>query len=221
MSPGRLLRWTIVLAAPLLAGVLVASLGGCSVLPSPPSSQIYRLTPPIDDPQGRAPVRGALAVALPTAPESLDTDRIALTRGVTRFDYYADSVWTDRLPSLLQTLILEGFEDAGRIRTVTRSGYDVTAGDQLRTEIRRFEAQYPAGADAPPEIVVVLNFQLVSVPGEHVRGEKLVAVRVPAARNQLDAIVRAFDTATGEALDQGIAWTIGEMTPPVHRTRRR
>src|SRR3954454_15664591 len=88
---------------------------GCSVLPSPPASQIYRLTPVADDPPRRRILHRRLVVDIPTASESLDTDRIALIRDGTRFNYYADSLWTDRVPMLVQTLVVEAFENDGSI----------------------------------------------------------------------------------------------------------
>ena len=77
-------------------------LAGCSVLPEPRSAQIYRLSAKVPDPPGNPIPHIRLAIDLPNASQSLDTDRIALVQGPTRFDYYADSVWTDRLPVLLQ-----------------------------------------------------------------------------------------------------------------------
>ena len=72
--------------------------------------------------------------------KSLGTNRIALTQGPVRFDYYADSVWTDRLPLLLQTLMVEAFEADGRIGQVDREAHSLTYRYLLRTDIRQFEA---------------------------------------------------------------------------------
>ena len=59
-----------------------------------------------------------LVVDIPIASESLDTDRIALIRDRTKFDYYANSLWTDRVPLLVQTLLVEAFENDGSIAQV-------------------------------------------------------------------------------------------------------
>ena len=115
---------------------------GCSVLPSPPASQIYRLTPVADDPPRRRILHRRLVVDIPTASESLDTDRIALIRDRTRFDYFANSLWTDRVPVLVQTLLVEAFENDGSIAQVVRDAQTLTPDCLLRTEIRRFEAVY-------------------------------------------------------------------------------
>jgi cholesterol transport system auxiliary component len=192
----------------LLAVPLLTVSPGCSLLPTPPMAKIYRLSPQVEDPQGRAMPDSKLMVDLPTASQSLDTDRIALTQGRIRFDYYAGSVWTDRLPVLLQTLVVEAFEADGRITEVGRDVYSHTYGYLLRTEIRRFEAQYVEPAAGPPEIAVVLELRLTASPEGRSVGNTLISVRAHASRNNVDAIVIAFDGATGDALAQSVAWTV-------------
>ena len=213
MSAGPIPRRALLLAAPVLAVP-----PGCSVLPAPPVAQIYRLSPQPEDPPGRAIPHSRLAIDLPVASESLDTDRIALAQGRTRFDYYAGSVWTDRLPVLLQTLMVEAFEADGRIGEVSRDTDGLAQGDLLRTEIRRFEAQYAAPAAGPPEVVVVLGLRLSTGPEGRLVGHRLVSARVQAPRDKLEAIVTAFDAATGEALAQSVAWTVQAMSTDRHLT---
>lgn len=203
MSAGLIPRRAFLLAAALL-GVPP----GCSVLPAPPVAQIYRLSPQPEDPPSRAIPHSKLTIDLPVASQSLDTDRIALAQGRTRFDYYANSVWTDRLPVLLQTLLVEAFEADGRIAEFNRDIYGLAHGNLLRTEIRRFEAQYAGPATGPPEVVVVLGLRLSTGPEGRLVGHRLVSARVQASRDKLDAIVTAFDAAIGEALAQSVTWTV-------------
>src|ERR1700721_3014845 len=99
----------------LVAGSCIVPLAGCSVLPSPTMAQIYRINPSVNDPPTGRTLHKRLVVDIPTASESLDTDRIALIRERTRFDYYANSLWTDRVPLLLQGLLVEAFENDGSI----------------------------------------------------------------------------------------------------------
>jgi cholesterol transport system auxiliary component len=169
-------------------------------------AQIYRLSPQMEDPDGRPIPSSKLTVDLPTASQSLDTNRIALTQGRTRFDYYADSVWTDRLPLLLQSLMVEAFEADGRIAEVGRDAYGLTRGYLLRTDIRQFEAQYKGPTTSPPEIVVVLELQLSADSQGRSVGKRLISARAHPSQDKVDAIVIAFDTATGYALTQSVAW---------------
>jgi cholesterol transport system auxiliary component len=128
-------------------------------------------------------------------------------QGRIRFDYYADSVWTDRLPALLQSLMVEAFEADGRVAEVDRDVDRLTKFYLLRTEIRRFEAQYAEAATGSPEVAVVLALQLSANPEGRSVGNTLISVRAHASENKVDAVVIAFDSATGDALAQSVAWT--------------
>jgi len=186
---------------------LLGATTGCSLLPTPKAAQIYRLSPQVEDPPGRAILRTTLTIDLPNAPQSLDTDRIALTEGRTRFDYYAESTWTDRLPVLLQSLLVNAFESDGRIAEVSHDVDSSTRGYLLQTQIRQFEAQYGVPATAP-EIAVVLELQLLTGPAGRFVGRRLISTNARASQDKLDAIVTAFDSATGEALTESVVWTV-------------
>jgi cholesterol transport system auxiliary component len=192
----------------LLAPLALAAMPGCTMLGGTPPTQIYRLSPRLNDPPGDSRLPSALLIDRPTAPESLDTDRIALTRGTTRFDYYADSIWTDRLPALLQRLLVDGFESNGRTAEVESDLPAPDRGYVLRTDVREFEARYADADDGPPEVTLVLDLQLLALPDNRWVGHRLVSVRVAASQDKLDAVVDAFDAAAGQALAQIIAWTL-------------
>ena len=194
------------------AAPMAAVLSDCSLLSNPSAAQIYRLSPHIDDPDGVSIAHARLTIDLPFASRSLDTDRIALTLSSTRFDYFDDSVWMDRLPVLVQSLMVNAFEADGRISEVSRNQGGLDDGYLLRTEIRQFEAHYADEANGPPEVAVELKFQLSRGRDERPVGRKLVSARARASRNKLDAVVGAFDIATGEALSRGVAWTMRAMS---------
>jgi cholesterol transport system auxiliary component len=202
----------------LWAASCVALLPGCSsVLPEPPAPRIYRLNPVLGGTLSGPPVRAGLAIALPSAPQSLDTDRIALTRGPTRFEYYAESIWTDRLPALLNALLVESFENSGRVSDVERDTYAMTRGYVLQTDIREFEARYADLDSRTPEIVIVLDLRLTRGADGPQAGRTLIDQRATSPQNNMDSIVAAFDMATAAALRQAVTWTLREMARPAYR----
>ena len=197
----------------LLSGLSLLPLAAaCSVLPSPQMPQIYRLSPHVDDPPGPRIPNSALAIDLPFASQSLDTDRIALTRGRTRFDYYADSVWTDRLPVLVQTVMVEAFETDGRLTEVNRDPFTLTRGYVLRTEIRRFQAEYPSEPDGSPNIAITLQLDLSTQPEGRLVASRLISANERASQNKLDAIITTFNSATADALQQMVVWTLQSIS---------
>lgn len=184
---------------------------GCSVLPDPPAPRIYRLEPDLGGSPPGPVVKAGLAITLPGAPRSLDTDRIALTRGPHRFEYFAEAVWTDRLPALLRTLLLEAFENSARLADVGGSVYGMPHGYVLQTEIRQFEAHYPDLDSRVPEIMVAVDLRLTRGRDGALAGRTQISRAVPSPQNNMDRIVQAFGDAAGGTVQQTVAWTLTEI----------
>ncbi len=186
-------------------------LGGCSVLFPPSAPQLYTLTPRIGNTRSGPLVHDQLVVVVPVAPESLDTERIALTRNGIVLDYFAGSAWTDRAPALLQGLMVDALQNSGRIVAVGRGSSDLNPDYLLETELRDFEARY-AGAGVPPTIVVRMVTQLIKASDRKAIASVLATAQVPAARNDLGSIVDAFDAAVGDVLTQIVNATLQQMS---------
>ena len=186
-------------------------LGGCSLLFPTPAPQLYRLAPQMDEPPNGQRVSGQLVVATPVASGSLDTERIALTRNRAALDYFAGAAWTDRAPRLLQGLLIDAFEDNGRITAVGRDSSYINADYRLETVLRDFQARYAGTDQSPPIVVVSLDAQLVRMADHRVVGHVRATKEVPAARNSLDSVVEAFDPAVGNVIGQIVGWTLSSM----------
>jgi len=196
----------------LVVALCSGAFAGCSVLPSPPVPQIYRLSPMAEEDSPRRRIlRRRLLVDIPTASESLDTDRIALIRDRTRFDYYANALWTDRVPMLVQALLVEAFEADGSIAQVGRDAQSLTPDYLLETEVRRFEAVYAGSGDQLPMAVVAFDLSVVKMPDRRMLGRTLLTESSPASRNSIDSIVEAFDVAIGKILRRSVAWTMSKV----------
>jgi cholesterol transport system auxiliary component len=192
----------------LLAGAATLALGACGSLigPSNPSPQIWRLEPALAAPSGGAPASWQLAVARPTATAALDTERIALLRGAV-MDYYADVQWNDAMPRLVQALLVEAFEKSGRVPAVAREAEGIRADYVLQCDIRDFDAQYGAAADAAPQVVVEIEARLLAPRGEVVASLD-ARQTARAGANSVAGVVQAFDQALGAALGQIVSWTM-------------
>ena len=79
------------------------------------------------------------------------------------------------------------------------------AGYALLIEVRHFEAQYPGadtGSGALPVAKVTLVGTLISRADRTVLASFTTEGSAPAAANRMGAVVRAFDLALGQALQQ-------------------
>lgn len=196
-----------------MLGASALSLSACSGLIGPPdAAQIYILKPLTPaQPQGNA-VSWALAIQIPAASDALDSERIALTHGDTTLDYYANAVWPDRLPRLVQTAMLSAFQDSSRIAAVAREQDALHADYNLTLDIRDFAAHYST-PDGAPRVTVTIIAQMVTAHGRQVVANLTASQSVEASANSVDAVVQAMDTALGAAAAQITGWALALPTP--------
>lgn len=189
-------------------GLLLASC--TSILPKPPPAPLlFRLTPLAETAAATPAIDAQLVVDMPSAPASLDTERIALARGALSFDYFADAAWIDRAPALLQSLIIESLENAGQIRVVARPAGELRPDAVLLADLRRFEADY--GGAGQPEVHVRLDCRLIRMPDRTVLSVRSFEGKATASANDTARIVAAFDEAFHAAMRELAPWAAQTM----------
>ncbi len=195
----------------ILLGSSAALLAGCTPLlggGDPP--HLYRLSPATSFVPGLPAAKLQLVVAAPQALQSLDTERILLARNQTSLDYFAGSAWADRAPLMIQGLLVESFENSGRIEAVGRDTGDLRSDAMLLPELRDFEARYDA-PDQPPTIVVRLGVKLVRMPNRQIIGTAAPERQGKAARNDIDSIVTAFNDTLAPVLEEIVEWSLRRL----------
>jgi len=186
----------------------ILALAGCSgLLGGGAPAHLYRLTPKSTYPPNLPHPSVQLLVDVPLAPAGLDNSRIALSRSPISIDYFADSEWTDRAPLLVQTAILQSFENSKAITALDRESVGLRADFILRTEIRHFEAVYDS-SDGPPEVWVAINVRLVNPSSRDVVAQSSFERRQRASANDVPSIVSAFDEALGGVMKDIVVWTV-------------
>lgn len=202
-------------AAVLLAATMGLMLQGCgSLIPGataePP--KIYDLTPKSTFDQNIKPVKWQLVIDQPTAPASLNTTRITLSRTPVTVDYYARAVWTDTAPKMVQTRLVESFENSKKIISVGRDAVGLRSDYILKTELRHFEAQYYE--PGPPIVVVQINAKMVKMPQRVIIANLTVERKIQASGQSLDDVVIAFDDALGKILKRIVEWALVAPSKP-------
>ena len=186
----------------------ILALAGCSgLLGGGAPAHLYRLTPKSTYPPNLPHPSVQLLIDVPLAPAGLDNSRIALSRSPISIDYFADSEWTDRAPLLVQTAILQSFENSKAITALDRESVGLRADFILRTEIRHFEAVYDS-SDGPPEVWVAINVRLVNPSSRDVVAQSSFERRQRASANDIPSIVSAFDEALGGVMKDIVVWTV-------------
>jgi cholesterol transport system auxiliary component len=193
------------LMAALLCTLLLA--GCANVLPGrgvPP--KLFSLSPKSTYSAGLPTVNWQLVVEVPITAETLDTARIALSRDRYTLDFYGNARWAERAPVMIQTLLVESFENTGKIVAVARQATDLRADYVLKTDLREFQAEL--SADGRPTVRVRINAKLVKMPERIIIAAFKSERAVVAESSDLIAVVGAFDTALGKVLKQVVEWAL-------------
>jgi cholesterol transport system auxiliary component len=190
LKPFRLARHR--LFPVLLAGLPSLLLAACSA-----PLATYDLTP-ADGFAARAG-RGQLAVLLPDATLPADSDRIVVRTNPQSVAYLSGAQWADKLPTLVQSRLIESFQNAHLLRAVGRPG--MLADFSLQTSVRRFELDAARG-----EAVVEIAAQIIG-PSGRIVGGRLFAANVATPSSDPAAVAPALDAALAEVMREIVIWT--------------
>ena len=157
--------------------------------------------PPKPGPASKA-IEGHLAIPEPTAVAMLQTQRMLFfpAREVPAF---ADFVWADSIPKLLQARLIEGFENFDLDHAPLRTPDIGQADFQLLIDVRRFRI----AADTEPAAEIGLSGRIVDKDGK-VIASRLFEVSQKFDRLEPAAAVAAFDDAFGRIAKEMIVWTV-------------
>jgi cholesterol transport system auxiliary component len=170
--------------------------------------QLYTLTPKSTFTADLPKADWQLIVEPPIAAAGLHSSRIALQRTPVSVDYFARVNWTDLAPMMVQTLLIESFENTAKIVAVSRESTRLRADFHLQTELREFQAEYFPDATKPPTVRVRMLAKLIRMP-DRIIVDSMTAERTwNAERDALPAIVIAFDEALGGVMRRIVEWTL-------------
>ena len=221
---------------PAAAALSLALLGmGCSFeLPgggAPP--RMYILSPKSTFPKNLPTVDWQLLIETPLSPAGINTQRIALRDSPIELRYFDRANWTDLAPRMVQTLMVESFENSQRIVAVGREAIGLRADYILKTELREFQAEYPNALprigeetdvdSLPPLIRVRLNAKLIKLPRRSIVASSNFEHTVVASANSMAGIIGAFDEALGKTMKRLVGWALkhGAENIDPRDTRRR
>jgi phospholipid/cholesterol/gamma-HCH transport system substrate-binding protein len=181
----------------ILAGLEKTMGGG-----SPAQKITYDLRAPQGLGSASKTIKGQLAIPEPSAVAMLETQRFLFSPAK---DYpgFADALWADSIPKLLQARLIEGFENYDIAHAPLRAADIGQADFQLLIDVRRFRI----ATDSEPTAEVGLSARIVDKNGKVVASrlfedaEKFDKIEPPAA-------VAAFSSAFGRIAKDMIGWTV-------------
>ena len=120
---------------------------------------------------------------------------------------------------MIQTLLVESFENSASIVSIGRQSVTLRADYSLLTDLREFQAEYIDGG--PPRIRIRLNAKLVRMPQRDILATETFEFVEPATSSDLEAVVVAFDVALGKTLKRIVEWSLTQVPPESPRPNRR
>jgi cholesterol transport system auxiliary component len=188
------------LAATTLMGALLV---GCAAIIPQAASAIYDLTAPegFTSPAARSV---QILIPVPATIKALDTERIAARPAAGEYAYLPNAVWSDQLPRLLQTRLMQTFQNSGKVRAAALPGQGVLIDYQVVLDIRAFEL---AGNGAMAEFAV----KLMDDRNGRVLESKVVRQFVEVPSLDTPAIVAALDQAMDAAYLEIVTWSLQRL----------
>jgi phospholipid/cholesterol/gamma-HCH transport system substrate-binding protein len=162
---------------------------------------VYDLTAPSEFPSIDAASRGQLAVAEPSSLIMLDSRKILVRPSPGDDATFARAEWSDNVPKLLQSKIIQTFENAGLSRNVSRSVEAGIPDKVLAIDVRKF------GISTTPEPIAEVEFsaRILAENGRIVEA-RVFRSSAPVAELKAAAAAAAIDRAFGQSARELVTW---------------
>jgi cholesterol transport system auxiliary component len=186
--------------------VLVPMLGlGLVACGSNAVNDTFDLTASVSEVATTASARNRqLLVADPSALKALDSEQILVRVSGAEIRYLSQSQWSDRLTRVVQSKLVEAFENTGRLAGVGKPGQGLAIDFQLITDVRSFEISAEGGDRG----VVEISAKLLNDRNGTVKAQRVFRAEVPSTGSDNAAYVAALDRAFARVTADIVTWTL-------------
>ena len=195
-------------------GLVFASvLSGCAGLASltevATPTDLYVLSPKSTFSATLPKLNDQIVVDQPTATAAVDTDQIAVQPTPLQVQYLPGARWVDRAPLIVQALLIESYENTGKVPVVGSSTIGLRADYLIVTDIREFQAIVPADPNVSAlQIDVRLNIKIIDAFSDRIIGSRSFEEIVTSPTDTPQDVTAAFDEALGDTMRDAIEWSI-------------
>jgi len=164
---------------------------------------IYDLTPATDFPPSDKALKAQLVVPDPNALILFDSQKILTRSDAGTYGNIANAQWADNLPKLVQARLVQSFENARQLKSVSRPLDQLNPDYRLELTVRSFQI----ASEPSPKAVIELTARLVDEKGT-VAGARLFTASVPAKSTDAADAVAALNKAFAQVAGEIVAWTV-------------
>ncbi|MBB3311901.1 cholesterol transport system auxiliary component [Rhizobium sp. BK196] len=195
MSRRSWIRGTAVIL-PLTAALLA----GCGTTAK---NDTYDLSAATVDGTGPSAKNKQILIADPTALKALNSDQIVIRVSPSEIQYLSRSQWSDTLPRMVQSKLVEAFENSGKLGGVGKPGQGLAIDYQVVSDIRSFEIDASSGNRA----VVEISVKILNDRNGTVRAQQVFRATSSAGGDNA-GFVKGLDHAFAAVTDQIVGWTL-------------
>ncbi len=193
----------------VLGFVLAFFLGACALITPPKAPpETYDISAPRDFSNLRSGTRAQVLIKAPTALKALDSQNIVVKPNPAIITYLGGAQWSDTLPKMLQTKLVEAFENSGRAGAVAKPGDGLVIDYQIISAIRAFEVVVNGGSKTA---IVELSVKLLNDRSGKVLRSKVFRATTPFSGSKNDHYVAALDRAFDAVAADLVVWVLNRI----------
>jgi cholesterol transport system auxiliary component len=145
-----------------------------------------------------------ILVTEPTALKSLDSEQVVVRVSPSEIQYLANSQWGDRLPRMVQSKLVEAFENSGKLGGVGKPGQGLAIDYQVVTDIRSFEVD-TSGADVAN---VEISVKILNDRNGTVRAQQVFRASAPVSGSDSRSFIAGLDRAFAIVGAEIVEWSL-------------
>ncbi|WP_170762997.1 ABC-type transport auxiliary lipoprotein family protein [Ruegeria lacuscaerulensis] len=200
-----------------LVVLALVSLGGCTGLgtlrQASKPNDLYLLTPKSTFSSSLPRIQKQIVVQEPTATAAVNTDQIAIQPTPLQVQYLPRARWVDRAPLIVQALLVESFENSGKVAAVGRSTVGLRADYVIVPDLREFQGLVVSDVEDTKtvRVEVRMNIKIIDEFEDKIIASDSFREFVVAASDQTPDLVNAFDVALGKTMRDAVEWSVRKI----------
>ncbi|MCD4511476.1 ABC-type transport auxiliary lipoprotein family protein [Brucella pseudogrignonensis] len=191
--------------ASAVPALVVGLLAGCGTTTPLDTFNLSAPQPNVSSPSRKSI---QLLIPTPTALKALDSENIVISSSPGSIEYLKGAQWGDRLTNIVQSRIVQAYENTGVFGGVGRPGDGLAINYQILTDLRMFGVQVYGGQRVA---VVELAVKLMNDKNGEVRSTRVFRSSVPVSGATNSAYVKALDAAFDRTVSEVVGWTISSL----------
>ncbi len=202
----RIAKW---ISGAIMPFLLAGCAGLSSLVEVATPTDLYTLSPKSTFSTSLPRLKSQIVVDQPTATALVDTNQIAVQPTPLQVQYLPEARWVDRAPLIVQALMIESFENSGKVPAVGSSAIGLRADYLIVTDIREFQAFVPQTVEPSAlQVDVRLNIKIIDAFSDRIIASKSFEEIVPSKSDAAADVANAFDEALGDTMRDAIEWSI-------------